>query len=88
MITSTVTQPSANQSFAPAAMSQSTQGWLGKLNRALGRWFAASSEPRITQFTDQQGQTWWRAYNPRTRQLQWLTSETEVLLWLDAQAND
>lgn len=64
---------------------QTSGNGLPHLVKTLTSWLRAGSEPRVTIITDREGQTWWRAYNPRTRQLQWLTSETEALMWLEDQ---
>lgn len=57
--------------------------WVSQLRQALKNWLVESQEIQITQMTGRDGQTWWRVYDPSTRQLQWMTSEEEVLLWLD-----
>jgi len=66
---------------SPTASPVSDTGWFSPISQ----WWATRSEPRITTITDASGQTWWKAYNPRTQELQWLTSEVEVSLWLEAQ---
>lgn len=56
---------------------------LSRIGRTLKKWLIADQEIQITQIIGQDGQTWWRVYHPRTQQLQWMTSESEVRLWLD-----
>jgi hypothetical protein len=51
--------------------------------RNLIRIFAPGSEPCIYQTSDASGQ-WWYVYDPITGDSAWLTSETEVLIWLDS----
>lgn len=66
---------------SPTTSTISRTGWFSQISQ----WWANRREPRITTITDASGQTWWKAYNPCTQELQWLTSEVEVSLWLDAQ---
>lgn len=42
-----------------------------------------SKEPTIELITDRQGQTWWCAYDPYTRLKVYLSSEEDVLIWLE-----
>lgn len=57
--------------------------WLGRLEQTLKNWLIEDQEIRITPMTRQDGQTWWRVYDPRTQQIQWMTSEADVLVWLE-----
>ncbi len=75
-------EPSATR---PQSAATPAIGWASHLHQRLAQWFATRSEPRITASVDPSGQTWWRAYNPRTQELKWLASEGEVMQWLDIQ---
>ncbi len=46
-------------------------------------WSSIESEPQIKKIFDQEGHTWWQAYDPITRQTTYLESEEEVLIWLE-----
>jgi hypothetical protein len=72
-----VAEPSPTISFSG--------NWLNRLRQGLAQWLVTRSEPQITAIIDRSGQTWWRAYNPRTQDLKWLDSEAEVRRWLDTQ---
>lgn len=85
MLTSTSSLNPSDQSINQTSTGKTSPGWFYRLLKTLDRWFIENPEPRITRITDGVGQTWWKAYNPSTRQLQWLESETEALLWLDSQ---
>jgi hypothetical protein len=56
--------------------------WLGQVWRSLAI-FGGSSEPNIWQTMDRHGNLWWHAYDPATGQTSYLSSEEEVLIWLD-----
>lgn len=43
----------------------------------------SSNEPDIWQTLDRHGNVWWHAYDPMTGQTSYLSSEAEVLMWLD-----
>ena len=81
--------PTAPEIPATAQHSQrstaTTGGWLKQWRDRCRQWLTQRSQPRIEAMKDAMGQTWWRAYNPRTQELAWLTSDTEVRLWLSSQ---
>ncbi|QZZ20120.1 hypothetical protein J5X98_23035 [Leptothermofonsia sichuanensis E412] len=58
--------------------------WNG-LNQPLGgeRSLHTHPEPQVRQILDQEGHTWWQAYDPLTGQTTYLDSEEEVLIWLE-----
>jgi hypothetical protein len=73
----------------PDSVAQPKTGLLAN----IGEWFAnlwhsltsssRTNEPDIWQTTDRYGNLWWRAYDPVTGQTSYLSSEDEVLMWLD-----
>jgi hypothetical protein len=65
---------------------ETQRSWFGQWRDRCRQWLTQRSEPRIEVIRDAAGQTWWRAYNPRTQSLTWLTSDTEVRLWLSSQS--
>lgn len=72
----------------PDSVAQPKTGLLG-----VTEWFAnlwrsliisdSTNEPDIWQTTDRHGNLWWHAYDPVTGQTSYLSSEEEVLMWLD-----
>jgi hypothetical protein len=70
----------------PTQPSTPTSRWFSKFGQALATWLTPSTEPSIITLTDETGEIWYRAYNPQTRQQQWLTSHDEVMIWLENQA--
>ncbi len=42
-----------------------------------------SDEPRVWQRRDSQGQIWWYVYDPKTERYACLSSQAEVLQWLE-----
>lgn len=72
----------------PDSVPQPTARFAG-----IGEWFANvwrflgitenTSEPDIWQTMDRHGNLWWHAYDPTTGQTTYLSSEEEVLMWLD-----
>ena len=68
-----------------AALTRPVAGWWDHLHQQFHQWWIQREEPRITAITDTSGHLYWRAYNPRTQELTWLSSDTEVMLWLSSQ---
>lgn len=56
--------------------------WFANLWHSLTR-FHGTNEPDIWQTMDRHGNLWWNAYDPATGQISYLSSEEEVLMWLD-----
>jgi hypothetical protein len=55
---------------------------FGRVWRSL-EILGCSGEPNIWQSMDRHGNLWWHAYDPATGQTSYLSSEEEVLMWLD-----
>lgn len=55
------------------------------LNQPLGggRSLDTHPEPEVKQISDQDGHTWWQAFDPLTGQTTYLDSEEDVLIWLE-----
>lgn len=56
--------------------------WFANVGRFLGL-SERTNEPDIWQTMDRHGNLWWHAYDPATGQTSYLSSEEEVLMWLD-----
>ncbi len=56
--------------------------WFANVWQAIGI-SEKSNEPDIWQTRDRYGNVWWHAYDPVTGQTSYLSSEEEVLMWLD-----
>ncbi len=73
----------------PDSVEQPKSGLAGMAERfvsSLGRFLGNSNdvkEPDIWQTLDRHGNLWWHAYDPATGKTSYLSSEEEVLMWLD-----
>ncbi|WP_421658090.1 hypothetical protein [Leptothermofonsia sp. ETS-13] len=56
--------------------------WFIRIWQRLVDAMAISSEPRIWQTIEEDGNVWWNVYNPNTRHTFYMASEEEVLIWL------
>ncbi|MBW4654636.1 MAG: hypothetical protein KME20_16590 [Kaiparowitsia implicata GSE-PSE-MK54-09C] len=69
---------------------QSRRAPLSGLGAIAQRWLtqmAGSTDPRITQTYDSNGQPLWTVYDPITHTTTALASEQEVRIWLDQRYN-
>lgn len=65
------------------AIAPSIGSWFTAVGQTLKTWLVVDKEPKVTQVMGRNGQSWWRVYNPDTNQYLWMTSEAEVMVWLD-----
>jgi hypothetical protein len=60
---------------------------LRSIFRRIWQWWLmelrTSSDPKIWQTVDPDGNTWWHAYNPATGYVATRESEIEILAWID-----
>ncbi|PSN18254.1 hypothetical protein C7271_13460 [filamentous cyanobacterium CCP5] len=84
-VTAPKTDSAGSMSSPPENHPETPLGWWDRLNHRLHQWLVDLLEPRIILAVDPSGQTWWQAYNPRTHEMKWLSSETEARIWLDRQ---
>ncbi len=72
----------------PDSVVQPTTGFARIIEWFANLWHSVTipgktSEPAIWQTMDRYGNLWWHAYDPATGQTSYLSSEDEVLMWLD-----
>jgi hypothetical protein len=72
----------------PDSVPQPKSGLAGIAERLARMWrslefLGHSREPNIWQTMDRHGNLWWHAYDPTTGQTSYLSSQEEVLMWLD-----
>lgn len=57
--------------------------WFNRVLNHLMHVLLRSDEPKIEYHTDRSGGSWWRVYDPITRQSTHYSSENEIRIWLD-----
>lgn len=74
--------PEPKRTYPQPALSWLTGIWQ-KLVHGMAHGVAPSGEPKVWQTIDDDGSLWWNIYDPLSAHTFYMSSEAEVISWLD-----